>query len=186
MKATIVTASGIEIDLLNPTPEMIRIEDIAHALANICRFGGHTSRHYSVAHHSVFVSEIVPREIALEGLMHDASEAFIGDMVKPLKDCGRLQSFREIEDVLMKVIAEKFGLNSQGLEALKPFDFYALECERLALMPRSTHNTGFGESKEVKAWLRRIFYIEDLDADDLFLERFKLLTSTPNRSNQAP
>src|SRR5271166_4295857 len=92
----IQTYTGIRFDILNPTPEMITIDDIAHHLANCCRFTGAVKWHYSVAQHSYYASLIAgpqwrPR-LALEALMHDASEAYICDMARPMKhftECGK-------------------------------------------------------------------------------------------------
>jgi hypothetical protein len=128
------------IDLLDPKPEQVNIDDIAHALSHVCRFVGHTSRHYSVAEHSIFVSRIAavlgasPAE-QLTALMHDATEAYIGDVTSPLK---RLlgDSYRSIEHRLAGVIAERFDL--------VPYDYaladrYALivEAEALGLEPET-------------------------------------------------
>ena len=79
-----MTASGLGFDPEDPKPEAIVIEDIAHALSNICRFGGHTGSFYSVAQHSVLVSLHTNAKFARAGLMHDASEAYIGDIIRPV------------------------------------------------------------------------------------------------------
>src|SRR6267378_1608096 len=84
-KAWIVTYSGLQFYHLAPTPEMVCIEDIAHALSQTCRWTGHTKFHYSVAQHSIYCSFLVPAEHALAALLHDASEAYLGDMNRPLK-----------------------------------------------------------------------------------------------------
>src|ERR1019366_9954250 len=78
------TYSGVRFKPLDPDPA-VGISDIAHALANQCRFGGHSSAFYSVAQHSVRVSEICAAEDALWGLLHDASEAYLVDVPAPLK-----------------------------------------------------------------------------------------------------
>lgn len=99
---------------LDPRAEDVHMEDIAHALSLICRFGGHCPRHYSVAEHSILVSLLVERtnpELALAGLLHDAAEAYIGDMVRPLKrgtEWG--QSFSRVETGILEAIGEKFGV----------------------------------------------------------------------------
>lgn len=90
----ILTFSGERFYPFSPAPEEVKTKDIAHALANICRFNGHTRGFYSVAAHSVHVSRLVPPEFALEALLHDAAEAYVGDMVRPLK--RGLPAFEEV------------------------------------------------------------------------------------------
>ncbi|MFA5286352.1 MAG: hypothetical protein WC347_12205, partial [Smithellaceae bacterium] len=75
------TFSGIAFDLLNPKPEMILLEDIIHSLALINRFNGAAIFPYSVAQHSLYVASLLPSELKLHGLLHDAAEAYVGDMV---------------------------------------------------------------------------------------------------------
>jgi hypothetical protein len=103
------TFTGIYINVFEPTPDMIDINDIAHALARISRFGGHLpiDELYSVAQHSVYCSHLVSKERKLEALLHDGAEAYIGDLGSPIKK--RLPDYKMLEDGLMKVIAKKFG-----------------------------------------------------------------------------
>jgi hypothetical protein len=103
------TFTGIYMNVFDPTPEMICIEDIAHALSNQCRFGGHLPKFYSVAQHSVGCYQIAPKEYKLQALLHDASEAYLLDIPRPIKQ--GLSNYKEIEDRLMNLIAEKFGFN---------------------------------------------------------------------------
>ncbi len=116
----IKTVSGIDFTILDPQPEMIRIEDIAHALSKLCRYGGHCKEFYSVARHSIIMSYLVKPGFELEALLHDATEAFIGDCVTPLKKI--LPEFNVIEDNLYKIIANKYGLSYPMSEEVKNID----------------------------------------------------------------
>jgi len=102
-----LTASGKRFWPLDPRPEDICIEDIAHALSHICRFGGHVREPYSVAQHSVIVSMIVKPENALYGLLHDAAEAYAGDMVRPLK--RGMPAYRSIESAVSGPMPETWS-----------------------------------------------------------------------------
>ncbi|OSZ79307.1 hypothetical protein CAP35_13930 [Chitinophagaceae bacterium IBVUCB1] len=122
------TASGKLINIWNPQPDTITISDIANALSKICRFGGHINEFYSVAQHSILVAAMCENDIKMEGLMHDASEAFVGDVIKPLKNIiGK--SYDEVEDRFMQVIVEKFELNMASMHRVKEYDKAALEIE---------------------------------------------------------
>lgn len=102
----IETYSGKKFHLLDPKLEDIDIIDIAHSLSMQCRFTGHTVAFYSVAEHSVITSVLVSKEKALEALLHDASEAYLSDIAGPLKP--HIKGYKEIEDKVMEVIAQKF------------------------------------------------------------------------------
>ncbi len=104
----IQTFSGQHFDLTDPQPDTIRIEDIAHALSQINRFTGHTHRPYSVAQHSLQASYIVPPQFALEALLHDAHEAYTGDVSAPLKSL--LPDYRALEDRIESAVRRRFGL----------------------------------------------------------------------------
>jgi len=90
--ATIGLFSGGTFDILNPRAEDVRIEDIAHALSQQCRFTGHTKTFYSVAQHSVLASTLVAAPDELWALLHDASEAYMGDMNRPLKHAPEMSA----------------------------------------------------------------------------------------------
>lgn len=107
-KSSISTVSGRFYDLLAPEKYEYDIEEIAHSLSNLCRYTGHSNVFYSVAEHSVLVSRLVPERLALCGLLHDASEAFCGDVSSPLKKL--LPEYQAIEDGVQKAIADYFGL----------------------------------------------------------------------------
>jgi 5'-nucleotidase len=106
-KGIIRTYTGKMIDVFNPDPELIVIDDIAHALSNQCRFGGHTMQFYSVAEHCIHCSKMAPFPYTFEALMHDASEAYLVDVPRPVKIA--LPEYYKAEYRLMEVIAEKFG-----------------------------------------------------------------------------
>lgn len=102
------TFTGNVINVFDPKPEDICIEDIAHALSNICRFNGHSKKFYSVAEHSIrCADEIESRNNRLAALMHDASEAYLCDIPAPIK--RSLPQYHEWENKMMEVIAAKFG-----------------------------------------------------------------------------
>lgn len=107
-KSSISTVSGRFYDLLRPEAYEYDIREIAHALSNLCRYTGHTNGFYSVAEHSVLVSRIVPKELALCGLLHDSSEAFLGDVSSPLK--ALLPAYKEIEERVEAAIAAHFAI----------------------------------------------------------------------------
>ena len=134
----ICTRHGTAVDVTDPRPEMIVIRDIAHALAAINRFNGHTARPYSVAQHSVMVSHFVPPELAWWGLMHDAHEAYIGDVASPIKRL--FPAIKSMEIALDHAIATKFGRTTIEFDsaAIKDADTYALAFERRGLMPETT------------------------------------------------
>lgn len=95
MNPWIQTFTGAKHDLLNPDPWDIRLSDITHALSLICRFTGHVREHYSVAQHSVLVARLLRDEghnsgIQAQGLLHDAHEAYVGDVASPIKRAIKL------------------------------------------------------------------------------------------------
>lgn len=133
---SIVTYSGATIEPLHPDAERIHIEDIAHALGNLCRFTGHVRNFYSVAQHSVIASEIVPPEHALAGLLHDASEAYLADISRPVKMQAEFgDTYKRYEARLEAVIALRFGLDWPWHESVKRADEILLRTEQRDLMP---------------------------------------------------
>lgn len=105
---TILTSGGGYFDFDAPAFGLDVVDVVAHALSNLCRFTGHTRRFYSVAEHSVHVSRIVPEHLAFAGLMHDAAEAFVGDVAKPLK--MMLPDFAVIEKRVEDALFRHLGL----------------------------------------------------------------------------
>jgi hypothetical protein len=115
-----LTYTGKYINVMNLQPEDIDIEDIAHALSMQCRYNGHVREFYSVAEHCFRLSLVVPDELAKVALMHDASEAYCGDLVLPIKRV--LPQFGDIEDPIHLAIFERFGLNLGDLDHIAYHD----------------------------------------------------------------
>jgi hypothetical protein len=129
----IETHSGKKMYFLDPTPEMIDIDDIAHSLSLQCRFSGHTSQFYSVAEHSVNVAAELADEVQLQGLLHDASEAYLLDVPSPVKQY--LGGYKEMEEKLMKAIFAKFGVKWPMSIMVKEADHVMLKREAHVLIP---------------------------------------------------
>jgi hypothetical protein len=106
--------------------------DIAHALSLLCRYGGHVTRFYTVAEHCVLMSHAVAPGNALWALLHDATEAYLGDMIRPLKSA--MPEYRAVEDRLMHVLCNRFGLDWDCPAEVKAVDARILLDERAALM----------------------------------------------------
>lgn len=134
--------SGILFDVFNPNPEDIRIIDISHALSNICRYGGHSPKFYSVAQHCVLCSLQIgtPKE-QMEFLMHDASEAYLADMPRPIK--RNLPEYIRVEDALLEVIFKHFGLTFPLTDKVHQVDDAMLQFEYKSFYDDEESNPNF-------------------------------------------
>lgn len=185
------TYTGRQFYPLNPRPEDIDIVDIAHALAMQCRYNGHVQRFYSVAEHCVLLSHAVAPDNALWALLHDATEAYVGDMVRPLK--RSMPDYVAVEDRVMMAIALRFGLTGghhvshpqyrlgelAGLTMpaeVKEADTAILLNEREALLsapPRPWSTDGGRLAVTIEAWA-------PAEAEHRYLSRFaELCTEVP-------
>ena len=108
--AWITTHSGVYFNVADPCVDDVRLGDIARALSMLCRFAGHCRVFYSVAEHSVRVAEALGPELALEGLLHDAAEAYMVDVPGPVKNLPALAGYRRLEEKVVGVVRARFGL----------------------------------------------------------------------------
>jgi len=128
------TFTGIRFWPLDPRPEEIHINDIAHALAMQCRFAGHSKQFYSIAEHSVHVSYLCDPGDELWGLLHDASEAYLCDLARPTKHLPVMGEYQAAEKRLQQAIAECYGLSSEMPESVKFADNIMVSVEARELM----------------------------------------------------
>jgi uncharacterized protein len=156
---------------LKPRSEDICIEDIAHALSLQCRFSGHINEFYSVANHSVLVSYICDSKDALFGLLHDASEAYLVDIPKPLKDSGSFEEYKRAENLLQTIIYNKYCQDSEEPISVKEADKILLATEARDLF------SGFHPdwNMPIKPLPFIIKPMSPKEAEKAFLERFKEL-----------
>jgi len=165
------TYTGKALHFHNPIKKEICIEDIAHALSRICRFNGHTQDHYSVAQHSVYVSRLVPSDDKLAALLHDATEAYIGDMVSPLKKL--IPDFSTYEDRLWSVIAGKYGIPKVMPASVKKADLTMLSVECRDLMHGNPLEWGIEPAPDS---IPPIVCWDAETAKRYFMEQFQILT----------
>lgn len=132
----IITLTGKHVYPLDFTPDMIDLEDIAHALSNLCRFTGHTRKFYSVAEHCVHVAYTLYKRgdndllLPLQGLLHDASEAYMNDLAQPIKRMPQLEVYTAAERQVERTILDYFGIPISGYGALvKQVDLQMLHYE---------------------------------------------------------
>lgn len=147
MEPTILTYTGKYVHLVEPQVESIDIIDIAHALSHICRFTGHTSSFYSVASHCLWVSEHAPEELQLLGLLHDAAEAYLGDVSAPLKQL--LPEYKALEHRMEEAIAKRFGLPSLSHPDIKRLDREALRVERAQVFQRDDRSVTWDQGDAI-------------------------------------
>jgi len=139
MEYWIETYQSNQFDYENIEANHIEIEDIAHSLSLNCRFNGHCDKHYSVAEHSIYVSKLVRPEWALAGLLHDATEAYMPDVNKPLKNFWGLNfDIGAFEDEIMDHIYNYLGIenNEEIHKEIKTYDLAILREEGNALFKR--------------------------------------------------
>ena len=178
MPELISTYTGKVIDILKPKPENIDIKDIAHALSLLCRFTGQCDSFYSVAQHSIVVHHLVPDELKLEALLHDAAEAYLGDLSSPVKNALRegygRSDFDTMENDFYIAISEKFNLvqyNRAAYEVIHQADMVALATERRDICTFPS-NVVWDCLKNVVPMKNKIYLKKSWEAEMLFTSCF--------------
>lgn len=168
------TYTGVQFWPMDPRIEEIRIEDIAHSLSLQCRYAGHCREFYSVAEHCVRVSNIVPVSDALWGLLHDASEAYLVDLPRPVKRYSAIgKEYRLVESALQYMICQRFGIDVCEPESVHSADDILLMTEKRDIMgpsPAKWREASEPLPEIIVPWLPKV-------AELMFLERFARLTS---------
>ena len=157
----IQTFTGRKFYFLRCTPDDICLHDISRALSHLCRFTGHTKYHYSVAQHSESVSGYFPQNPLL-GIMHDAVEAYINDMSRPLKHLGNHGLYKKVNDHIEAMIYEKFDIKIKGsdLEDLKVVDTRMLVTEARDVLPQGPHKDWTIDMVKYPAYGERIVQMD--------------------------
>jgi hypothetical protein len=174
---TILLHSGHYFDLLDPAASRFTVGDIAHGLGNVCRFAGQSRRFYSVAEHCWHASFLVPHLLAFPVLMHDAAEAFVGDVTRPLKSL--LPEYKAIEKRIDAVIAERFKikLSQPAVEEITRADIAMLAAEQAAMM--ASHDDSWSILDGVTPPAIHFRYWSPEEAAWRWLERFEALAFGP-------
>ncbi len=170
----IATFTGKKFYPFDPRIEDINITDMAHAMSNICRFGGHCTTFYPIAQHSVLVSLMCPPGFELWGLMHDGPEYVLVDIPSPLKKMPEFKPYRDAEAVLMNVICDAFNLPHGEPHEVKTVDKRMLATEARDL----TFTQGRGWSTPAEPYDFNIVPWTPQYAEVRFLSRFHELTRT--------
>lgn len=178
--ATITTYSGVTFDLFRPRPEQVDLKDIAHALGMTCRYGGHCSRFYSVAEHSIHVSRLVGSEpglqsLAMCGLLHDAAEAYVGDVVSPIK--RHMTVFQVVEQRIMEAVLLRFGMSPYWprwvSDLVHTADKVALRIEQGFLFD----SIPMPDDVDTRDVIAELACWDPFNAEQAFLRRFEELTA---------
>jgi 5'-deoxynucleotidase YfbR-like HD superfamily hydrolase len=174
MAPYIGTYTGKNVYFDNPTKDTIDIIDIAHSLSHLCRFTGHTKEFYSVAQHSVLVSD---HQTTLAekraGLLHDATEAYLNDLASPLKKYLSGCGYSDLEDKFHHVINDKYNINDGMTPNIKKVDLQALFTEKRDVLNYPESDWGWGD--DILRFEEPIIPLQPREAKALFLQRFKEL-----------
>lgn len=176
----ITTASGKLFNVLEPRAEDVDINDIAHALANQCRFGGHTSEFMSVAQHSLLVLSVVGNltapddlDLHLAALLHDAAEAYLVDVPRPVKEDRSMEGYRFAEERVWRAITHAFDVPAELIDhpALRTADDMVLVLEALTLLPKDSVHLPPGV--DAPRWLLGFRPVAPVKAREGFLAAYR-------------
>ncbi|HOZ82165.1 MAG TPA: hypothetical protein PKU82_04485 [Bacteroidia bacterium] len=163
----ISTYSGLRFDFINPRPDMVNVLDICKGLANKPHFSGQTPEFFSIAEHCILVESLLPYDAEPEerlcALIHDGSEAYLPDMIKPIKLL--LPLFKDIEDGVQSCIFDYFGLDERYMKRIKKYDIMAQQIEynvfyfNHATLANNYHICYLKPKDAYLAYIKRLFYI---------------------------
>jgi 5'-deoxynucleotidase YfbR-like HD superfamily hydrolase len=171
------TRSGKQLDLLQPDPAAIDLHDIAGSLSKQCRYNGHTQQFYSVAQHSVLLAEAVPSRYAALALLHDAPEAYVGDLVQPLK--AEIADYQALEQAVWQAICAKFlwlDYDEKGMQVVREYDRRICLNEAEAQLPR-VDTSAWGISTPLDLHPLQFRGWDPAEAEAVFLGRARELAS---------
>lgn len=163
--------SGGWFDYLDMEQSQYTMEDVAHNLSMICRFNGAVKKHYSVAQHAYIISHMVDEKYALQGLVHDNQEAFLGDMCSPLKRI--MSDFKTLENKAETFMLKKLGLRFPLHSSVKLNDLRLLAAEIRDLQPEAADWAGI---IDIEPYEKKIVPWSAKKAKEKYLERFYELT----------
>ena len=167
---TITLASGRLFDFLDPHGSDFAIEDVAHGLALVCRYAGQCRDFYSVAEHSLLVSDVATNH-RYEALLHDAAEAFIGDITRPLKQL--LPDYKRIEEAVEDAVIERFGMDRAYRSEVKATDLRVLAAEQMQIMAPGTAD--WAAEAQVEPAAITVRFLSPKAAKRQFLKRYEEL-----------
>jgi uncharacterized protein len=168
----IMLASGRWFDLLDPHGSDFTIEDIAHGLSLVCRYAGQCHSYFSVAEHSLLVTSVADT-FKYEALLHDAAEAFIGDITRPLKQL--LPEYKRIEALVEDAVIERFEMDPNYRSAVKAADLRVLAAEQAQIMPRGCAD--WAAEAGIKPADVVVRSLSPTEAEREFLDQYRLLKS---------
>lgn len=167
------TRNGVKFHFLAPQDDEILLEDIAYALSQQCRYSGHCNMFYSVAEHSVMVSALLPARLKMAGLFHDAAEAYLTDLPKPIKNL--FPDYVVMEDCLMAAIARKFNIEHLDDPLVKAADTQQLSTEAHHMLMSKGDDWYWGDGRPPVEAGRQPLGLAPRDAYGLFMATFDLL-----------